>query len=152
VALVRLLSAVGVGALVSVAGCADDGEASRPSSTATSVAPVRVGRITTTIAPEAMQLGEGVGIDLRVEVREILERVDGLLQFDTDVAVEVVVDPARVIPDVGVGAARVNAFEAGFFGNHCVVVVSSWGSLIHTVVGRAGGWGGLRTNRSGWAA
>jgi hypothetical protein len=105
VALVRLLGAVGVGALVSVAGCAGDGEASRPSSTATTVAPVRVGRITTTITPEAMQLGDEVGIDLRGEVRETLERVDGLLQFDTDVAVEVVVDPARVIPDVGVGGS-----------------------------------------------
>jgi hypothetical protein len=48
--------------------------------------------------------------------------------------------------------ARVNLFEAGFFGNHCVVLVSSLGSLIHTAVSSAGGWGGLRTNRSGCSA
>ena len=48
--------------------------------------------------------------------------------------------------------ARVNPFEADFLGNHCVVVGSSLGSLIHTAVGSAGGWGGLRTNRSGWMA
>jgi hypothetical protein len=44
-------------------------------------------------------------------------------------------------------AARVNPFEADFFGNHCVVAYSL-GSLIHTAVGSAGGWGGLRTKRS----
>jgi transposase-like protein len=48
--------------------------------------------------------------------------------------------------------ARVNLFEAGFFGNHCVVGVSSMGSLIQTTVGSAGGWGGLWTKRSGWVA
>ena len=47
-------------------------------------------------------------------------------------------------------AARVNLCEADFFGNHCVVVVSSFGSLIQAMVGSAGGVGGLRTNRSGW--
>jgi hypothetical protein len=48
--------------------------------------------------------------------------------------------------------ARVNLSEAVFLGNHCVVAVSSFGSLIHTAVGRAGGPGGLRTKRSGcWA-
>jgi hypothetical protein len=50
------------------------------------------------------------------------------------------------------GAAPVNLSEAGFLGNHCVVAVSSFGSLIHTAVGRAGGWGGLRTKRSGCSA
>jgi hypothetical protein len=49
-------------------------------------------------------------------------------------------------------AARVNLSEADSFGNHCVVVVSSFGWLIQTAVGSAGGWGGLRTKRSGcWA-
>ncbi len=49
-------------------------------------------------------------------------------------------------------AAPVNLSEAESFGNHCVVVGSSFGSLIHTAVGSAGGWGGLRTKRSGcWA-
>src|SRR6266498_5512572 len=48
--------------------------------------------------------------------------------------------------------ARVNISEADLFGNHCVVAVSSFGSLIHTAVGSAGGSGGLRTKRSGcWA-
>ncbi len=45
--------------------------------------------------------------------------------------------------------ARVNISEADLFGNHCVVAVSSFGSLIHTAVGSAGGSGGLRTKRSG---
>jgi hypothetical protein len=53
---------------------------------------------------------------------------------------------------VGVDAARVNFSEADSFGNYCVVAVSCFGSLIQTAVGRAGGAGGLRTNRSGWAA
>jgi aryl-alcohol dehydrogenase-like predicted oxidoreductase len=48
-------------------------------------------------------------------------------------------------------AARVNPCEADLLGNHCVEV-SSFGSLIHATVGRRGGWGGLRTNRSGWVA
>jgi hypothetical protein len=47
------------------------------------------------------------------------------------------------------GPACVNLSEAVFLGNHCVVAVSSFGSLIHTAVGRAGGSGGLRTKRSG---
>jgi hypothetical protein len=49
-------------------------------------------------------------------------------------------------------AARVNLSETGSLGNHCVVAVSSFGWLIQTGPGSAGGWGGLRTNRSGWAA
>ncbi len=40
-------------------------------------------------------------------------------------------------------AARVNLSEADSFGNHCVVVVPSFGSLIQTAVGSAGGWGGF---------
>jgi hypothetical protein len=48
--------------------------------------------------------------------------------------------------------ARVNFLEADVSGNHCVVAGSSFGSLIHTAVGRAGGWGGLRTKRSGCSA
>jgi hypothetical protein len=48
--------------------------------------------------------------------------------------------------------ARVNLPEADFLRNHCVVVVSSFGSLIHTAVGSDGGSGGLPTKRSGWAA
>ena len=47
--------------------------------------------------------------------------------------------------------ARVNLCETDFFENHCVEA-SSFGSLIHTAVGSAGGSGGLRTNRSGLAA
>jgi len=49
-------------------------------------------------------------------------------------------------------AARVNLSEADSLGNHCVVVVSSFGWLIQTAPGSAGGWGGLPTKRSGWAA
>lgn len=48
--------------------------------------------------------------------------------------------------------ARVNLLEVDFVANHCVVAGSSFGSLIHTASGSAGGWGGLRTNRSGCAA
>ncbi|HEV8527820.1 MAG TPA: helix-turn-helix domain-containing protein, partial [Actinomycetes bacterium] len=52
-------------------------------------------------------------------------------------------------PDDPSMSAPVNLSEADSFGNHWVVGVSSFGSLIHTAVGRAGGWGGLRTKRSG---
>ena len=52
----------------------------------------------------------------------------------------------RVLP------ACVNLSEACPWGNHCVVVVFSLGSLIQTAVGSAGGWGGLRTKRSGCSA
>jgi len=48
--------------------------------------------------------------------------------------------------------ARVNLCEADFFGNHCVVAVSSFGWLIQAIDGSAGGVGGLRTNRSGCSA
>jgi hypothetical protein len=48
--------------------------------------------------------------------------------------------------------ARVNFSEAEFLGNYCVVAVSSFGWLIHTTVGSAGGSGGLRTKRSGCLA
>ena len=48
--------------------------------------------------------------------------------------------------------ARVNLSEADSLGNHCVVAVSSFGSLIHTAAGSAGGSGSLRTNRSGCSA
>ena len=48
--------------------------------------------------------------------------------------------------------SRVNLSEADFFVNHCVVGASSWGLLIHAAVGSAGGWGGLRTKRSGCSA
>jgi hypothetical protein len=51
-----------------------------------------------------------------------------------------------------VAAARVNLSEAGSVGNHCVVAGSSFGWLIQTGPGSAGGRGGLRTNRSGWVA
>jgi hypothetical protein len=54
--------------------------------------------------------------------------------------------------DTLVYAAPVNLSEAESFGNHCVVAGSSFGSLIHTAVGSAGGSGGLRAKRSGWAA
>jgi hypothetical protein len=45
--------------------------------------------------------------------------------------------------------ARVNVSEADFLGNHCVVVVASFGWLIQTAPGSAGGAGGLLTKRSG---
>ena len=48
--------------------------------------------------------------------------------------------------------APVNLYEADFVENHCVVAVSSSGSLIHATVGSTGGSGALRTKRSGWAA
>jgi hypothetical protein len=64
-------------------------------------------------------------------------------------------DPATAPHGQGalvIDAALVNLCEAGLVGNHCVVAVSSCGWLIHTAVGSAGGVGGLRTKRSGWAA
>jgi hypothetical protein len=36
--------------------------------------------------------------------------------------------------------------------NHCAEGLTSSGLLIHTAVGSAGGVGGLRTKRSGYAA
>ena len=45
-----------------------------------------------------------------------------------------------------------NPCEGAFFGTYCVVVGSSGRSLIHAMAGSAGGVGGLRTDRSGWAA
>jgi len=51
-----------------------------------------------------------------------------------------------------VDPARVNLSEADSFANHCVVAVSSLGSLIQTAVGSAGGSGGFRTKRSGCSA
>ena len=48
--------------------------------------------------------------------------------------------------------APVNHFGTDFFVNHCVVVASSGGSLIQATSGSCGGFGGLRTNRSGCAA
>ena len=55
-------------------------------------------------------------------------------------------------PGYGSSTARVNLSEAEFLGNHCVVAASSFGSLIHTAVGSAGGSGSLRTKRSGCSA
>jgi hypothetical protein len=54
--------------------------------------------------------------------------------------------------EVVIEPARVNLSEAGSVGNHCVVAGSSFGWLIQTGPGSAGGRGGLRTNRSGWVA
>jgi hypothetical protein len=49
----------------------------------------------------------------------------------------------------GVAARRVSTFlRQTRRRNHCVVVGSSFGWLIHTIVGSAGGSGGLRTKRS----
>jgi hypothetical protein len=73
-----------------------------------------------------------------------VQHQEGPLMPEPDDADEPVVEPARV-----------NGSEADLVGNHCVVAESSLGSLIHTAVGSAGGWGGLRTKRSGcsaWAA
>jgi hypothetical protein len=104
---VRLSSAIVAAALLSLAGCTDDGnEASRsaaPSTSATTVPPVSVGRISATISPEAARLGDDVDIDLPTEVRSILERVDQLLQFDSDVTVSIALDADAVIPEVGAG-------------------------------------------------
>jgi hypothetical protein len=50
------------------------------------------------------------------------------------------------------GPARVNLSEADPWWNHCVVAGSSFGWLIHTIVGSAGGSGSLRTKRSGCSA
>jgi len=49
-------------------------------------------------------------------------------------------------------AEAVNLYEVSASENYWAAscVVSGW--LIQALVGRAGGWGGLRTNRSGWAA
>ncbi len=48
--------------------------------------------------------------------------------------------------------APVNLFEADLVLNHCVEASTSLGSLIQATAGITGGTGGLRTNRSGWAA
>jgi AraC-like DNA-binding protein len=64
-------------------------------------------------------------------------------------------DPQFIDKVRDIGAARVNLSEGGSIRNHCVVAVSSSGSLIQTAPGSAGGSGGLRTKRSGcwaWAA
>jgi hypothetical protein len=53
------------------------------------------------------------------------------------------------VPLFQAGAARVNVSEADFLGNHCVVVVASFGWLIQTAPGSAGGAGGLLTKRLG---
>lgn len=55
------------------------------------------------MGPEAARLGDDAGIELSTEVRSVLERVDELLQFDSDVAVSIAVDAAAVIPEIGVG-------------------------------------------------
>jgi transposase len=61
-------------------------------------------------------------------------------------------DPQFIDKVRDIGAARVNLSEGGSIRNHCVVAVSSSGSLIQTAPGSAGGSGGLRTKRSGcWA-
>jgi Predicted Zn-dependent protease (DUF2268) len=103
---VRLSSAMAAAVLLSMAGCSDNGQASRsaaPSTTATPVQPVSVGRISATIAAEAARLGDDADINLAAEVRKILERVDELLRFDSDVAVHVAVDADAAIPEIGVG-------------------------------------------------
>jgi hypothetical protein len=70
-------------------GCAGDSEPSRSSapssSVTTTIPPVSVGTIVATIAPEAARLGDETGIEVPTKVREILEHVDELLGFDTDV-------------------------------------------------------------------
>jgi len=48
-------------------------------------------------------------------------------------------------------AEAVNLYEAPASGNYWAASSVS-GLLIHAVVGSLGGWGSLRTNRSGWAA
>jgi hypothetical protein len=103
---VRLWSAIAAAALLSMAGCSDDDAASPsppPSTSATTVPPVSVGRISATIAPEAARLGDDTDIDLAAEVRTILEHLDELLRFESDVAVRIAVDADAVIPEIGVG-------------------------------------------------
>ena len=63
-----------------------------------------MGKITATIAPEALRLGEDTDLDLAGEMRNILERVDSLLHISAPVVVRVVVNPQAAIPEVGVGA------------------------------------------------
>lgn len=53
---------------------------------------------------------------------------------------------------VGRLAAPVKPSEADRSGNHCAVVVSSFGSLIQAAADSTGGSGSLRTKRSGCAA
>jgi hypothetical protein len=49
------------------------------------------------------------------------------------------------------GTEAVNLDEAAASGNYWAAsCVSGW--LIQATAGTAGGWGGLRTNRSGWVA
>ncbi len=76
--------------------------------------------------------------------RRRLRRLDHSLIF--------VVIAGTYTPLCVLAPARVNLSEADFSGNHCVVSLSSFGSLIHTAVGSAGGSGGLRTKRSGCSA
>ena len=61
---------------------------------------------------------------------------------------------AKVDPYVGAAdgtAEAVNLYEAPASGNYWAAFSVS-GLLIHAVVGSVGGWGSLRTKRSGWAA
>jgi hypothetical protein len=90
------------------------------------------------------------------ELLSLLRIKDVLYDQTTATRRRLLNDRARQAAQTGrgmqVGPARVNLSEAVFLGNHCVVAVSSFGWLIHTAVGRAGGSGGLRTKRSGcWA-
>jgi hypothetical protein len=79
-----------------------------------------------------------VGRDIEVDCRRRL----GVRSFSSSLP-----------PDLGLRtSARVNLSEADPWWNHCVVAGSSFGWLIHTIVGSAGGSGSLRTKRSGCSA
>jgi hypothetical protein len=77
------------------------------------------------------------------EVGRALDPGSGQLPASTDPGQQVTV-PVR-------GAEAVNLYEAPASRNYWAACSVS-GLLIHAVVGSLGGWGSLRTNRSGWAA
>ena len=91
--------------MVATGACSGGGGSSSKaaSTTPTTPAKVVVGTITATIAPEALRLGKDADLDLAGEMRNILERVDGLLHISAPVAVRVVVNVNAAIPEVGVG-------------------------------------------------
>jgi hypothetical protein len=114
---VRPSVAVIFAVMVATSACSGDSDSSSlPRTTAPTTAPttassitsttparVVVGTIAATIAPEVLRLGADADIDIASEMRNALERIDGLLHIAKPVAVRVVVNAAAAIPEVGVG-------------------------------------------------
>ena len=103
--------------------------------------------------------GIGTTVRMGLHTEEIELRHDDIGGLTVHIAARVMGEagPGEVLISLAVrdllsSSARVNLSEATSLRNHCVVAGSSFGWLIHTAVGSAGGVGSLRTKRSGWAA